>query len=1265
MSITIFSADDGRDGTELWATDTATGVTTLLADINPGAASSNPANIAGIAPNTQSQSFLVHDGIAYFAASDGVHATQLWRSDGTAAGTVMLSSFGEGVLGPTNITYSNGYIMVVASDPTDHQPAIFAVDPASGQTIGEHGIPAVSLIGPTVNGWFYWVAGGDGGESGLMTDMGGVGVQRVTSNTNYTTLLAAGDDLYAASPTEILRIRNFNVQAGITGWTGTPVNFVSATGGVFFETADKTKLYDIKDGATATLVASGLQLTTSAGSAAALGNDLVFINTDPRAGEQIWISDGTAAGTHAIASVQPIAQTSGYGIYNLTSAGAVILFEVDDGHGGADLWRTDGTATGTFALKQVVPDSSNEDLAFSGPLFQQMSATGGIVYFSTDAGDGRELWRSDGTADGTYQTDINATTTQVSVDDSAGLTTVTSVIDHASAGSALLFSGYDLAHGVELWETDGTAAGTRLLDDIAIGAADSSPTGMTAAGGQVFFVANDGVHGTELWVSDGTAAGTHIADDVAPGVNGSSAESVTAFGSAVLFAADDGDGRLTPWISTGSAYGTIQLSDTDLSTGSNQSPQFEIFGSKAYFASENGGQLWVTDGTAAGTKMLLQGDGNLLSGSFRPAALGNEVYFSSNGGLWKTDGTVAGTVDVMDGFDNRILSLAALNDKLVFFSDKGTYQWQLYASDGTAAGTHALGNSAWTDQPFYATVSGGKVYFEETTTAGGSELWVSDGMSAPTQLDILSGSQSSNPSDFTAFNDLLYFTAAGVANHGPEVWVSDGTAAGTHAITNFTPNPGTSASPDNLTVADGKLFFTATDITSHEEGLYVSDGTAAGTHLVETIDVEGTFGGQQLHATATGVEFYADDGVHGEQEWISDGTAAGTVMLTDGTASDSSNPSGFTTLPGDLAAPSVVTGTDGNDTLTGDPSATQQINALGGDDVILAGHGVETINGGDGYDTVVMDVPTTGLSLYPSDDGTWDTYTLRPVGSSEGLKTLTGVEEVTFTNADLHVDTDSTQPWTYYWTYTDTTGGISMQAIVLDNGDVWYNTYNTAASGTSILWQSSYNPGGGTAEQTTTTYADGTHSLQIADLANQYAWTDATIHYDANWNVTGVTGHLDNGGTNVTMAMVEPAFDTLMWFTTPYDPDFGGLAANQTLTGGSGTDTLYGFGGNDVLNGGGGNDVLDGGTGDDTLTGGTGADRFVFHANGGNDTITDFTPGTDVIDVRGMGFSSFNDLSALMSQSFNNVVITFDADDHVILSNLQISQLHAGDFVLS
>lgn len=131
-----------------------------------------------------------------------------------------------------------------------------------------------------------------------------------------------------------------------------------------------------------------------------------------------------------------------------------------------------------------------------------------------------------------------------------------------------------------------------------------------------------------------------------------------------------------------------------------------------------------------------------------------------------------------------------------------------------------------------------------------------------------------------------------------------------------------------------------------------------------------------------------------------------------------------------------------------------------------------------------------------------------------------------------------------------------------------------------------------------------------------------------------------------------------------------GFAGNDTLFGYGGNDNLNGNVGNDLINGGKGNDILLGGKGDDTLiggtgndvlTGGSGKDVFVL-ASGGNETITDFRQGEDVIGLSGgLTFDQLN-----ITQGNNGVVITPKNDPNTILgtvNGVQSNTLVASDFI--
>src|SRR4029078_5792497 len=132
----------------------------------------------------------------------------------------------------------------------------------------------------------------------------------------------------------------------------------------------------------------------------------------------------------------------------------------------------------------------------------------------------------------------------------------------ASLHGTLYFSAEDATHGRELWLSDGTDAGTILVEDIRPGTDGSHPHSLAHVGETLYFIANDGEHGDERWQSDGTEAGTSMVKDIAPGrPYCSRSRSLTPFRGHLYFTADDGTHGCELWKTDGPSAGTVMVKD--------------------------------------------------------------------------------------------------------------------------------------------------------------------------------------------------------------------------------------------------------------------------------------------------------------------------------------------------------------------------------------------------------------------------------------------------------------------------------------------------------------------------------------------------------------------------------------------------------------------------------------------------------------------------------------------------------------------------------
>lgn len=203
----------------------------------------------------------------------------------------------------------------------------------------------------------------------------------------------------------------------------------------------------------------------------------------------------------------------------------------------------------------------------------------------------------------------------------------------------------------------------------------------------------------------------------------------------------------------------------------------------------------------------------------------------------------------------------------------------------------------------------------------------------------------------------------------------------------------------------------------------------------------------------------------------------------------------------------------------------------------------------------------------------------------------------------------------------------------------------------------------GNGNSTTVYYVD--HGIQGTSGSDVIA--DATgnnvIHAGAG-NDLVMTGSGDDGimGGSGADKIFSGAGQDLVHAGSGQDVVYAG-ADDDNVRGGGGHDEIYGEAGNDTLKGNNGRDLIDGGAGLDILTGGRHADTFVFRDGSGEDIITDFTAGEDIIRLMAStGATNFADVTNVAMQVGSDVVLRLESGDSVVIEDIALAQLSASDF---
>ena len=415
-----------------------------------------------------------------------------------------------------------------------------------------------------------------------------------------------------------------------------------------------------------------------------------------------------------------------------------------------------------------------------------------------------------------------------------------------------------------------------MIKDINAGTLSANPKWLTVVGNLVYFVATTEAAGEELWVTDGTEAGTKMIKDIYPGTTGSAPFGLTAFGTNLLFFAMDEDSEFLPvidptkaekwlWVTDGTEAGTIRIGDTPAKETNIDGMEGQLVksGNKVFFAGYdlvNNESLWITDGTRAGTKVIKNINPSSTTGTFATASAAIDWLTNVN--------------------DKWVVFRAETVSEITGTTGIGSEIW---VSDGTEAGTKWIGidfakgeaNGVPLSTGFAITKAyGDTLFFRANDGVHGNEPCIFDlskpvveGVNPRQFFDINHWGKNpllhSWPSQYTIYKGNLYMQANGgyflpnseaptqERGTGYSLWrapLTLDTCLYQAQIWNMEIFPGNNHDRcDWLTIVNDKRFFAALNMANNKE-LWVIESSESAPRLVVDLPANG------LPCQLTGVE---------------------------------------------------------------------------------------------------------------------------------------------------------------------------------------------------------------------------------------------------------------------------------------------------------------------------------------------------------------------------------------------------------------------------
>ncbi|WP_110519782.1 ELWxxDGT repeat protein [Herpetosiphon llansteffanensis] len=411
--------------------------------------------------------------------------------------------------------------------------------------------------------------------------------------------------------------------------------------------------------------------------------------------------------------------------YELVMVNDTLFFTAEDELHGRELWASDGTENGTHLVKDIEPGAG------SGWPYQLAKAKNGLFFIRLTP-QTNELWFSDGSENNTRIV-------------KNGISSITNL---TALGEGIMFLADDGVHGLEPWFSDGTETGTYLLRDINPGPAHANVetsygffwTEYTPMAGGMAFLARNEQTGVQVWWTDGSAAGTRQISNFAGDVH--SVFELEPLDTNHLIVAASNEGTFGMWnvnISTGEQH---VLATHPWITGSIRNPlpasQLTQVNGEVYYQVYTQGvgtSLWRTNGQPQQTKQ------QNLNGMtpYRLLRANNQLFvqlFNENqqAGWWifNSDATLSQFMSldlILEDTGNGLIGWQLIDKGARVYRSAANYQAMSYQGS-------LMSMSGTTFDATKRATNAKRSFFALLDQQHGSELWVSDAQGLRLVKDI-------------------------------------------------------------------------------------------------------------------------------------------------------------------------------------------------------------------------------------------------------------------------------------------------------------------------------------------------------------------------------------------------------------------------------------------------------------------------------------------------------------------------------------------------